>query len=805
MRPLPRLALALSLAPIVAGCSGPGGEGSSATVGEATGASTSAAETETDADTTTEGTTDATTGEDDTPYPWPEEALIAEVEPRIGSGGLGYKVGTINPGASMPFGMIKPGPDTGLGGLQLSFLNCTGYHYDQTHLWGFSHSRINGMGVPDYGALLITPTIGIDDAKVTLGGARSAFDHAEEEASPGYYAATLEDVGVRAELSATPRVALHRYTWDEASDEATVLLNLGYNPGGGASTASSVTIDEAGATIKGMTTVMGGYSNRFGGVPTYFVARFSRPFTGLGVWDDAMTLSEGTASLEGAQIGAWARFSVAADEPLGIAVAISYVSIEEAEANLAAEAPDLDFDGARAAAEAAWEADLRRVRVLGGDETERRIFYSALYHAFLAPTTFNDASGAYRGFDGEVHQADGFTYYSDFSLWDTYRTLHPLLNLVQRDRSGEMMRSLTRMYEDGGDLPKWPLAFGYTGGMVGTSADTVLADAHLKEVGGFDPVKAYEGARLHATAPRSQDGRAGIEGYMSRGWVASDESTSAASRTLEFSIADNALAAMAASLGYSDDAAVFTARSRSYQNLWEPGLGFLIGRRADGTFEVDGFDADAWQGYYAEGTAWHYLWMVPHDAAGLASLMGGEVAARERLAAYMEMSAQYLNGPGYSPNNPVPYYWQSNEPSLHDVYLFTDFGDPASTQRWTEWARQRHYSDAPDGLPGNDDAGTMSAWYVWSAIGLYPNPGTPNYWITAPIFERVELAIGDAAAPGRRLTILAEGAGPGMTYVESAKWNGVALDGPTIPWDRLREGGTLRLGLSAAPTDFGAR
>ncbi|HWB77287.1 MAG TPA: GH92 family glycosyl hydrolase [Nannocystaceae bacterium] len=753
--------------------------------------------------TTTTGVADSssssTTGMEE-PFVWPEEALITSVDPRIGTGGLGYGVGTTNPGATVPFGMIKPGPDTGVGGTQVSFLNCTGYHYDQTHIWGFSHSRINGMGVPDYGAVLVTPTVGVDADTVMRGGARSLFDHAHEESSPGYYAVDLLDSGVHAELTSTTRVALHRYTWDAATDAAAVVLDLGYGPAEGASTESSVEIFADDGIVRGMMTVNGGYSSRFGGVPTYFAARFSRPATSYGVWDDMGALAEGTATQEGAQIGAWVGFELEpGDTTVEMALAISYVSLQEAEANLNAEAPTTDFDGTRAAAEQAWEDELHRVRVLGGSDDERKIFYTALYHSFLAPTTFSEADDSYRGFDGEVHQGEG-VYYSDFSLWDTYRTLHPLLNFVQRDRSGAMMASLVRMYEEGGDLPMWPLAFGYTGGMVGTPADIVIADAHLLEVPGFDADVGYRGARLHANEPRPNDGRPDIEGYIARGYVANDVVLASVSNTLEFSQADAALSNLAKSLQEHEDAQMFKVRADGWRALYNSDLEFVIGRNADASFVTAEFDPLQWGDAYAEGTAWHYLWAVPHDAIGLAALLGGEGLARERLDTYFEMSAAYLDGPEYSENNPVPYYWHSNEPSLHVAYLFTEWSDPSLTQKWVDWARRKHYDTSPAGLPGNDDAGTMSAWYVWAAIGLYPLPAHEQWWITAPIFERIELNMGDADRPDRKLEIISEGTG---IYVAGASFDGVELIRPAIDWETIRMGGTLRVFRSETPTEFG--
>lgn len=781
-----------ALACLLAACTTPGTDD----------ASTSDDEVGTTGESDGEATTDETdTSEGDTDYPWPDEDLAASVDPIIGTGGVGYTVGTMNPGASLPFGMVKPGPDTGIGPIQISFLNCTGYHYDQSHVWGFSHSRINGMGVPDYGAILVTPTVGMDASKAESGGVRSVYDHEDEEASPGYYAVTLDDPGVRAELSATTWTARHRYTWDEPSSDATIVFNLGYNPAFAASVASEVTIDPATATIRGMMTVHGSYSDRFGGLPTYFVGRLSQPIAEHGVWDDMGTLAPATATMTGAEIGAWLRFDLSgADQVVELDLAISYVSIAEAEQNLAA-LGDASFDDTHTAAIAAWQTELERVRVLGGSEQQRMQFYSALYRTFLAPTTFSDSSGAYRGFDNQPHQSDDFTYYSDFSLWDTYRTLHPLLNLIQRERSADMMHSLALMAAQGGDLPKWPLGIGYTGGMVGTSADIVLADAYLKDITDFDVETAYAAAYLHATEPRMNDGRPGVLGYRERGWVASDESSSSASHTLEFAHADYALGRWAEALGKPDDAALFGEGAGAWANLWEPNLGYLIGRRADGSFEVEGFDPLVWASYYAEGTAHHYTWSVPHDAAGLATIMGGDAAMVEQLSEYFETSKAFLESAEYNPLEPVPYYWQSNEPSLHAPYLFTDVGDPASTQKWVAWARERHYGLGPDGLPGNDDAGTMSAWYVWSAIGLYPLPGSDGYWITAPTFERIELDIGDSAMPDRKLTIVTEGEG---IYVAGASFEGEAFERPWVTWQQLREGGTLQVSLSDEATEFGA-
>ncbi|MCA9691202.1 MAG: GH92 family glycosyl hydrolase [Myxococcales bacterium] len=792
--------LGASLAAVLSGC------GQAATL---TTAATSDASGETDATSATttddpETTGDDTTGAPEPPYEWPDEDLTQWVDPRIGSGGTGFGVGSINPGPTVPFSLVKVGPDTGLGGLQIGFTNCAGYSYADTHLWGFAHTRFNGMGVPDFGAILVTPTTGMDAAKAVSGGARSAFSHEQEIAEVGYYAVDLLDTGIHAELTGATYGAHHRYTWPQATDEATIIFDLGYNPASEPSPDSAFTIDVEAGEISGYTTVMGGYSDRQGGLVTHFVARFDRPILAHGIYEDGSFKPEGKAAAGGAT-SAYVQFAVTDEAPtVEVQVGLSYISVAGARENLDASLPTFSFDETRAAAREAWQRELERVRIAGGSDAQRRIFYSSMYRAFLSPTIFSEAEGAYLGFDGEVHDAGARTYYSDFSLWDTYRTLHPLFNLIQRERHADMMQSLVWMYEQGGDLPKWPLGAGYTGGMVGTSADIVLADAALKGIDGFDQEKAYEGARAHAMGPRPNAGRADIDGYIARGYVASDAAGGSVSRTLEFAYDDAALAAFAGHLGRADDEAMFRARAQNYEQLWHPELQFFVGRRADGSFVTDGFTPTEWLDTYTEGDAWHYLWFVPHDVDGLAALFGGPEAMTKKLTDYFEITLSELSSVHGNSLQPFPYYWHSNEPALHDTYLFNDLGHPSETQQWVRWALERHYGDDPGGLPGNDDGGTMSAWYIFSAAGLYPIPGTQRFWIGSPIFERVELSMADADDPARALVIIADGAAADAPYIASATLDGAPLERPWLEWGDFRDGATLHLTMSATPTPWGA-
>ncbi|MCA9717008.1 MAG: glycoside hydrolase family 92 protein, partial [Myxococcales bacterium] len=361
---------------------------------------------ETASETASETSETGETGED--LFPWPDEDLTALVDPMIGSGGVGYGVGTINPGPTVPFSLVKVGPDTGLAGLQLSFVNCAGYSYDNTHVWGFAHNRFNGMGVPDYGALLVTPTTAMDSGKTKRGGARSLFSHDQEEAEPGYYAVTLLDTGVHAELTGGMYGAHHRYTWAQPTDDAVIVFDLGYIPAEDPSPDSHVELAADGRSLRGWTTTQGGYSKRFGGLKTYFHARLDRAADGRGVWGDDGVPQEDVDALSGGSIGAYLRFDLSEGAAtVELQVGLSYISEDQAAQNLDASLPAFEFDATREQARAAWQAELARVRVLGGSAAERVKLYSSMYRAHLSPTMYSEHGGRYRGFDGEVHDDGG--------------------------------------------------------------------------------------------------------------------------------------------------------------------------------------------------------------------------------------------------------------------------------------------------------------------------------------------------------------------------------------------------------------
>lgn len=796
--PLSRVSLGLCLLAPACGDPPPAAADDDGSTGDTTAAqamTTSTSDgppTTSDADSSTGG---PTTGDSPSePAGMPAAApLVQWVDPFIGTGGVGYGTGSAFPGPQVPFGLARPGPDTALpGGLALGFAHCSGYSAMDSVILGFSQTRMHGTGIVDYGAVSFMPTVGFEPAKAAPKGVMQAFAKSDEQASPGYYRVKLAD-GVDVELTASERVGLHRFTFPAGQPQA-VVMDLGRTLPDVEVVSASFTVDPAGAGVTGSMHVSGGYSNRAGGVEVHFAARFSRPFAGHGVWKDGEVVAD-EAARDGTAVGAY--FEFAGDEPVVLAVGLSFVDPEHAAMNLAAEAPELDFEAARAGAEQRWEALLGRVELHGESERDFRMFYTALYHALLMPTLATDRDGSYRGLDKQVHQADGFTYYTDFSLWDTYRTLHPLLTLLYPEVQQDLLRSLTAMAADGGYMPRWPLGTGYTDGMVGESAAVVFADSVLK---GIDPADigladAYAAMRKTATEPVPPNspygGRAGVEDYVALGYVPVESGGSSVSWTLESAYDDHALGVLAETLGESADAAMFATRAQNYRNTYDPATGLMIGRHKDGSFVAD-VDTLAWQDFYAEGNALQYTWFVPHDIEGLAELMGGREALLTRLTDLFEKSEDEL-----LTLNPQQYYWQGNEPDIHYAFIFSALGEPAGSARWSRWIADHRFSDTAGGLPGNDDAGTMSAWYMFAAAGLFPIAGTDLYLLGSPRFTRATFHL-----PAGDLVLDAPATSSSHIYIDAATRNGEPLDTARVTHDQLA-GSSFHFDMSDAPGPWG--
>ena len=713
----------------------------------------------------------------------PPPSPAGSVDPFIGTGAQGFNVGNAFPGACTPYGMVKVSPDTTTTVGRPHVFHCGGYRYEDTHVLGFSHMHLHGTGVPDYGVIRFMAATGpMDDAKATPHGYRSRLDHATEEASPGRYAVTLADPDVRVELTAGPRAAWHRYTFP-AGAEGVVLVDLGEVMVNGRVEDAAVTVDAAARTVRGWQHNVGDFSGRYGGFRVYFEARFDRAIDSWGVWD---TEGRHAAAVGGAGVplGAWFAFDTATDADVTVQVGISLVSEANAAANLDADLTGATFDDQVDVAEAAWEAELGRVEIEGTTADERTIFYTALYHVMMMPTLLMDVTDEYVGIDQQVHVADGFSYYTDFSMWDTFRTLHPLVTLIQPEYAADFAQTLTRMAEDGGKMPRWPMGTGYTGSMIGSAADCVIAGTYLKGVTNFDVESAYA-ALLPATV------RDGMDEYLALGYV-STTSSGSVSKTLEYAFEDWCIANLAQALGETEDAARFYARAESYRNLWDSETQFFRPRTPEGDFETP-FLPTAFADAYTEATAWQYSWFVPHDVPGLVGLFGSPEAMVEKLDRFFAETASHFNFivPGF-------YYYHGNEPSIQAAYMFLEAGRPDLAQKWARWVMATNYRTDPGGIIGNDDAGTLAAWYVFSALGFYPLPGSDRYFVGSPIVDRAVLHLA-----GGDLVVTVEGGGPDALYVQSVRLNGEPLDVPWFTHGDIVGGGTLDFVMGVDPSDWG--
>lgn len=704
-----------------------------------------------------------------------------KVLPFFGTGGLGYGVGALNPGPYTPHGMAKPGPDTSLGNLYPGWAHCGGYWYPDPDIRGFSMVHPSGIGVADYGALNFMPTLGLDSARVQEKNYRSAFSHDTEVAEVGYYAVTLDDTQIRVELSAVQRAAYLRYTFP-ASDEAYLYIDADFGVDNSVTYDAYVEHDPVQGVVRGWQHYGGGMSDRFGGFVLYFYAEVDTPSQSHGAWSGT-NIQPGAMSLQGTDIGAYLGFATSAGQTIDVRVGLSYISIEQAELNLAEDLPHWGLEQARAENVQQWEDVLSAIVVQGGTETEQGIFYSALYRSMGMPTDFTEVGDLYLGFDKEVHHTEGWRFLSDLSLWDTYRTTHPLYTLVFPDTQRDAVQSLVRMWEQSGNVPRWPLAQGETGSMIGEPADILFAESLMKGITDWDYTTAWEAAGE----------RESYDDWVAQiGYVPVEDGGSSVSDQLEYALADQAMSSFAAYMGEEDLSDYYRVRSRSYQNLFNPVRGFFQGRHQDGTW-AEPFGAHWFHEHYAEGNAWQMLWFVPHDVPGLVTLLGGPQAFISKLERFFSRSAEQVDHP-----LPDLNYWHGNEPDIQSSYLFNYVGRPDLTADWVRWVMATKYTDGPDGLNGNDDGGTLSAWYVFSSIGLFPVPGQDVYLIGSPLFTRADLKVA-----GGTFTILANGSTDSHRYVQSATLNGVPLLGPWLRHQDIVGGGTLSLVMGPTPSTWG--
>jgi len=719
-------------------------------------------------------------------------SILNYVDPFIGTGGHGHTF----PGATVPFGMVQVSPDTDIRGWDW----CSGYHYSDSSIMGFSHTHLSGTGAADHGEVRLMPIAG--DLKIIPGpkgdtsrGYRSKFSHDEEFAKPGYYSVYLEDYDIFVELTASTRVGFHRYTFPE-TDKAYILIDLFHRIGDMAERAyvKIVGNDEVEGYITG-----GHFCGARDPHTIYFVVKFSKPFKSFGTWK-AFRIEEGNReekieSKSEGLIGAYVRYRTRKGEKILVKVAISYTGIEGARKNLS-EIPDWDFDRVKKEAESMWERELSKVKVEGSHE-EKVKFYTALYHAFISPNVFSDVDDRYIGPDDKIHQSD-FIHYTTFSLWDTFRALHPLFNILQPKRNLNMIKSLLDIYEQSGWLPKWYKANRFTNCMIGTHADSVIVDAYVKGLRDFDAEEAYEAIKKDATVRSCcyYEARGGIDYYIKMGYVPADKVGEATSRTLEFAYDDFCVAQFAKLLGKKEDYETFMKRSKNYRNVFDRRRKFMRGRKLNGGWMNPlFFDPTRVYRYYTEGNAWQWTFFVPHDVYGLMELMGGREEFVKKLDEFFSKKSRIKGPPDIT--GLIGQYAHGNEPSHHVAYLYVYAQEPWKTQRMVRYILKHLYRTGPDGLCGNDDCGQMSAWYVFSAMGFYPVcPGTPYYVIGSPSLDRVEVHLDN----GKIFEIIAKNNSSENVYISRVFLNGEELNRLWITHDEIMKGGKLVFEMSKTPS-----
>ena len=718
------------------------------------------------------------------------------VNPFIGTGGHGHT----HPGAMLPHGMIQPGPDTRIDGWD----SCSGYYYEDSTINGFAHTRLSGTGCADFGDFLLMPTVG--EQKVEYLGKESqqrpfasAFSHRNEYAEPGYYSVFLDTYGVKAELTATERAAMHRYTFPE-SKESGFILDMDYNI-----QQQTNQVMEVEAVND---TVLCGYKRSAYWAwqqDLYFYAVFSKPFTPTLYTD---TIEEGGQQIPVCKM--LLRFDTAEDEQVMVRFSISSVDGEGARQNLLAELPDWDFDKVRADARKTWNDCLSKIEVKTEDPDQLAIFYTAMYHAFLSPNLFTDVDGRYLGMDLKVHTTDKEDpVYTTFSIWDTFRALHPLLTIIDPHTNESYIRSLLKKQREGGVFPKWDCAANYTGTMIGYHAASIITDAYVKGYRDFDVREAYQACLR--TAEYDTTGIVGpkwlVPFVMPRaryykdalGYIPCDLENESVAKALEYAYDDWCISVLADSLGDVETRDKYARFAGAYKSYFDPETRFMRGRDSKGKWRTpfNPRSSTHRSDDYCEGTAWQWTWFVPHDVPGLVGLMGGEEAFAGKLDSLFTVSSE-LEGETVSADisGLIGQYAHGNEPSHHIIHLYNYVNRPWRTQELVDSVLHSQYRNAPDGLSGNEDCGQMSAWYILNAMGFYQVcPGEPVYSIGRPLFEEVTIHL-----PGQKdFVIRTKNNSKENKYVQSILLNGKPLEQPFFTHSDLTAGGVMEISMGAEP------
>ncbi len=693
--------------------------------------------------------------------------------------------GNTYPGAQMPFGMVQLSPDNGIPGWD----RIAGYFYPDSTIAGFSHTHLSGTGAGDlYDISFLPVMLPVRESDAPL-GVHSRFSHDDETANAGYYQVRLTDYDINVELTATERCGIQRYTFPKG--DGAVILNLAKAMNWDATQDSHISVVDS-VTIEGYRFSDGWARDQ----RLWFRSRFSQPW-------DSLRIDRTPIIKDGETIGngdvAWFYFSTEAGEQISVSTSLSCTGAEGAALNLTTEVPDDNFDKYRENARKTWNSALSKITVDGGDDDKVK-FYTALYHSMLAPTIYGDVDGAYRGPDKANHQAEGWTNYGTFSLWDTFRASHPLMTYLQPVRAHDFVKSLVEFGEQNGRLPVWNFQGSETDMMIGYHAVPVIVDAYMK---GLIDNDYAEKALDACIATANLDSYRQIGDYKRLGYVPSPghiegEENWSLSKTLEYAFDDYCIALMAEKMGRKDVADEFYRRSVNYVNVYNPATSFMQPRDSKGDF-LDGFNPDDYTEDICESNGWQYFWSVQHDIDGLIDLVGGKDRFKEKLDSMMTYNP--------SPNDSLPIfstgmigqYAHGNEPSHHVVYLYNNVGRPDLTQKYASEIMEQLYNTTPAGLCGNEDCGQMSAWFVFSAMGFYPvNPVNGIYELGTPLFKKMQLHLDN----GKIFTVNAPDVSKENIYIRSIKIDGKPYDKTFITHEQIMSGATVDMEMSATPASF---
>ena len=711
----------------------------------------------------------------------------------IGTGGHGHTY----PGATVPFGMVQLSPDTYNDGWDW----CSGYHYSDSSIMGFSHTHLSGTGASDMLDFLLMPGTGPTKLMPGLAqnpgdGYRSRFSHDEEIAVPGYYSVILRDYNIRAELSATEHSGIHRYTFPK-SDSSHFILDLVHS-------FSNTPVVWAYLKIVGNDTIIGGRSLK-GWAPgrqIYFSMQFSKPFASAELVSEGKRLDPSIREVKGTALKCLVHFQTADKEVISVKTGISGVSDEGAKKNVAAEIPDWDFEKVRRAAHTAWNQCLSRIKVETANPKHKTIFYTALYHMMVAPTLFDDVDGQYRGMDGKIHQLPtGAHNYSTFSLWDTFRAAHPMYTICQADRVPDLVNCLIRMAQESPDgVPIWPLQARETFCMTGYHSSSVYAEAYVKGFKGIDYSGVYPPLRRRAM----DDDYRGLGYYRKLGYIPCDKEEESVSKTMEYVYDDWAVAHVAKALGHADDYRLLVERSKNYKNLFDPSMTFIrpkleSGQWADPFNPTEMGHSKQWRDY-TESDPWQTTFSIQHDPAGYIKLFGSNEKFVAKLDELFTTSSQLPPDAPPDIAGMVGQYAHGNEPCHHMAYLYSYAGVPHKTQERVRSLLELEYDDQPDGLAGNEDCGQMSAWFIISALGFYAvDPVSGNYVFGSPLVERAEVLLGD----DKKLRVEVKRNTASDAFIQSVKFNGKPYSKLWFRHADIVDGAEIEFTMGPKPSAFG--